>query len=143
MKSLSPSASSSQDPSCLLSFCFIGSCSALELGLLLVGCLVTTLRKEILPTTTLLVSSQVSQAGCSAAVKTARRNQRGWTRQFRGKPWSGKTQKSLSIKAGERGGQSLDVWEQRFTLNRGGALVATKITINVCLQEVVERNRSS
>lgn len=50
---------------------------------------------------------------------------------------------SLSVKDGEIGGQSLDVWEQRFTLNRERALVATKITINVCLQEVVERNRSS
>lgn len=44
---------------------------------------------------------------------------------------------------GERGGQSLDVWEQRFTLNIKGALVDSKITINVCLQEVVEWNRSS
>lgn len=50
---------------------------------------------------------------------------------------------SLNMKAGEKGGQSLDIWEQRFTLNREGALVASKITINVCLQEVVERNRSS
>lgn len=47
------------------------------------------------------------------------------------------------MKAGEGGGQSLDIWEQRFTLNREEALVASKITINVCLQEVVEQNRSS
>ena len=136
--SLSPSASYIQDPFCILSLCFMGSCSALKLGLLLVGCLVNTLHTEVLPTATLLVSSHVSQAGCSAAVKTSRKNQ---ALQRQTLEWE--AQQSLSMKAGEREGQSLDIWEQRFTLNREGALVASKITINVCLQEVVERNRSS
>lgn len=52
-------------------------------------------------------------------------------------------QQSLTMKAGESGGRSLDIWEQRFTLNIKEALVDSKITINVCLQEVVEWNRSS
>lgn len=120
----------------------MGNCSALRLGLLLVGCLVTTLLKEVLLTTTAGVFSCLASGVSSSCKDHKKESERlDQARQRQRAEWE--AQRSLTMKAGERGGQSLDVWEQRFTLNRKGALVASKITINVCLQEVVEWNRSS
>lgn len=108
----------------------------------LASCWWCALLKEVLLTATAGVFSCLASRVFSSCKDHKKEPERlGQALQRQREEWE--AQQSLTMKAVERGGQSLDTWEQRFTLNIKETLVDSKITINVCLQEVVEWNRSS